>query len=179
MSWTQSKSLQWPQAQMYPRSCLTATAIHFPFIPTRIPHHSPAKGKVAVTADTVNCKEFTELSLPAKWAQPFPFPNHELSGQDFSDKRGKNEWIARGMSSHSWLLGLLGKNQTGPAEPMRQIKRNGAVQLQQRKAEMVSSVSLCTRHQQLLISMWLLWIWDEHCQMVRHLFLWNSKGTYR
>lgn len=72
-------------------------ATHFPFIPTRIAHHSPAKGKVAVAADIINCKEFTELSLPVKWAQPFPFPNHELSGQNFSGKRGKNEWIGQGV----------------------------------------------------------------------------------
>lgn len=81
--------------QMHPCSCLSATAIHFLLIPTRIPHHSPAKGKVAVTANTTNCKEFTELSLPVKWAQPFLFPNHELSGQDFSGKRVKNGWIGQ------------------------------------------------------------------------------------
>lgn len=170
VSWTQSKSLQWPHAQMYPRSCLSATAIHFPLIPTRIPHHSPAKGKVAVTADTTNCKEFTELSLPVKWAQPFLFPNHELSGQDFSGKRGKNGWIGQGVWQPFMAAGTHGKNQTAPAEPMRQIKRNGAVQLQHRKTEMVSSRSPQRKRREHLISMWLLWIWDEHCQMVRHVF---------
>lgn len=88
---------------------------------------------------------------------------------------------ARGMSSHSWLLGLIGNNQTAPAEPMRQIKRNGWSSAAPAKGgrdgiELFYSVE---DNSELLISMWLLWIWDEHCQMVRHVFQWNSKGTYR
>lgn len=37
------------------------------------------------------------------------------------------------------MLGLVRKNQAATAEPVRQSKRDGRVQLQQRKTEMVSS----------------------------------------
>lgn len=70
------------------------------------------------------------LSLPKSWTlRP-----------EFLWQKGK-KWMNRAgsMTRHWWLLGLVGKNQTAPAEPVRQSKRNGAVQLQQRKTEMVSS----------------------------------------
>lgn len=180
MSWTQSTSLQWPHAQMYWRSCLTATATHFPFIPTRIAHHSPAKGKVAVAADIINCKEFTELSLPVKWAQPFPFPNHELSGQNFSGKRGKNEWIGQGVRpgiDGCWdSLGRTNLLQLSQWDRAKGTEQCSSSKGRQRWYRAVLIRGRCR--------------WAPHFHVVTmdlgwtlpdggHVFQWKSKGTYR